>query len=99
MNEPTLFDAPAGLARASDPVTSVDAARSITGRAEREVLDLFEATHRGYTDDELCAALPNRFGPTLKSARSRLTNHHLLVDGGSTRPSTRGRDSIVWVLP
>ena len=102
----TLFDAPAGKVRHSDPVTSLEAARSITpGRTERLILEAFhregyrKPRHlRGFTDDELCTWMPTLHSPTVKSARSRLSNQGLLEDSGERRPSIRGRDQIVWRL-
>ncbi len=106
MTTPTLFDAPqAGLVRHSDPVTSVAAARSLTpGRTERRILDAFRVLscawpRQGFTDDELVdLILPALHPPTVKSARSRLSKAGLLADSGVTRPSNRGRQSVVWVL-
>jgi hypothetical protein len=85
-------------ARRSDPETSVTAAGSITpGRTEAAILDLFRVSW--FTDDELAAVLaPEHYGPTVKTARSRLSKAGLLVDTGQRRPSSRGRDMIVWRL-
>ena len=103
----TLWDTvPHPRARAVDTQTALDAARSITpGRTERQILDAFhregyrKPRHlRGFTDDELCAWMPTLYPPTVKSARSRLTNQGLLEDSGERRPSIRGRDQIVWRL-
>lgn len=102
----SLFDVPAdALVRVSDPVTSARAARSITpGRMEQPILDVFRASpYRGFTDDELVAELPALYGPSVKTARSRLASSKdgrvpLLVDSGKRRLSDRGRDQIVWVL-
>jgi hypothetical protein len=88
---------PAGSVRASDPATSRAAAEQITGRTERQILAIFPAA--GATDDELAALLPTVYPPTLKSARSRLANKRALVDSGTTRPSGRGCQMIVWTRP
>ncbi len=98
-----LFDVETqGKVRHDSPQTSVDAARSITGRTEAAILAEFRMGRvegdDGCTDDELCARLPRIFPPTVKSARSRLSNKGFLVASGTTRPSSRGRDSIVWRL-
>lgn len=102
-DQPTLFASdPHGLTRMTDPATSLAAARSITpGRTEGLILDVFEHApdvwlRGGLTDDELAALLPQCHAPTVKSARSRLSNLGVLVDSGQTRPSLRGRASIVW---
>ena len=89
-----------GLARNMDSDTAKAAARSITGRTERRILEVFEGlAGRGLTDDELAAfSLPNIYRPTLVSARSRLTAHGLVVDSGVRRDSQRGRPQIVWIL-
>lgn len=86
-----------GLARLFDPDTSQRAAGSISGRVERTILDVFQTQYPfGFTDDELCNGLRDLHPPTVKSARSRLTNAGLLIDTGKRRPSNRGRDMIVW---
>ena len=99
-------------ARMTDPDTSVAAAASITpGRTEAAILDGFrrqravvariggDEADEGYTDDELVAQMaPEHYSPTVKSARSRLSNAGLLVDSGTRRPSSRGREMIVWRL-
>lgn len=96
--QPTLFDAPAGRVRRTDPQTSVDAARSITpGRTEKRILVQFRYASSTFTDDELCDKVLG-YAPTIKSARSRLSNAGLLVDSGRRRKSNRGRDQIVWRL-
>lgn len=91
-----------GLARYGDPDTSITAAQHITGRTEREILRIFtEGTSRwasfALTDDELCEWV-KAYPPTVKSARSRLSNKRLLVDSGARHKSARGVDQIVWKL-
>jgi hypothetical protein len=70
---------------------------------ERAILDVFAREPHpwymgGLTDDEIAARLPACHAPTVKSARSRLTAAGLLVDSGERRPSSRGRQMIVWRL-
>ena len=96
IEQSTLFDEPAGAVRATDPPTSRDAAAIITGRTEHLILAVIPAG--GATDDELVALLPDVYPPTLKSARSRLSNKRLLIDSGITRCSTRGCSMTVWRL-
>ena len=103
----SLFETvPHPRARAVDTQTALDAARSITpGRTEALILEAFHRVgyrkprREGFTDDELCHWMPTLYAPTVKSARSRLSNQGLLVDSGVRRPSNRGRDQIVWRLP
>lgn len=94
-----------GLARASDPQTSHEAARSITGRTERCILELFTPEGRRYwlnehdvglTGDDIADIL-GIYPPTVKSALSRLKNHKL-IEACGTRPSARGLPSTVWRL-
>lgn len=93
--------------RVTDPETSAQAAKSVAGRGvEREILEVFAVQVRlqgtkwdGLTDDELVALMPGRYGPTIKSARSRLTKNGFLGQFGTqTRPSARGQASTVWNL-
>lgn len=85
--------------RAKDPATSKAAAATQTGGVEAEIMFVFTlSSGPGWTDDEVCRALPLFYAPTVKSARSRLSNRGLLVDSGERRKSDRGRDQIVWRL-
>ena len=87
-------------ARATDTVTALSAARSVTpGRTEARILAEFVVSPwRGFTDDEIADRLAPMYPPTVKTARSRLTGAGRLVDSGRRRLSNRGRDQIVWVL-
>lgn len=100
---PTLFDmSPHPRYRHTDPQTSVDAARSVSPGAEARILEAFAMLDHnrriGLTDDELAAALAPLYGPTVKTARSRLSKAGWLIDSGKRRTSVRGRAQIVWVL-
>jgi hypothetical protein len=95
-------------ARHTDPPTSKAAAESIPpGVLEGAIIKVFvkrfsTAAHGqewGLTDDQLCEILDYRHGPTVKSARSRLTKAGRLVNSGRTAPSNRGKPSIIWRLP
>lgn len=88
-----LFRGP--QARSTDPVTSHAAAANVDIGIGAEILNTF-AVFGHLTDDELVDAMPARFGPTTKTARSRLTKLGYLVDSGDRRPSRRGMPSIVW---
>ena len=99
--DPTLFDPP--RARHTDPQTAHRAARSVSGVGlEESILVVFRgplAGSEGLTDDDVCAMLPDRYPPSVKSARSRLTKAGLLVDSGRRRASNRGAEMIVWSRP
>lgn len=97
MAHPSLFPtAPAGRVRHTDPETSVAAARR-AGGARTAILEAFR-DHGPMTDDQLCDRLPTMYGPTVKTARSRLTGEGFLVSTGRTAPSRRRCEQIVWVL-
>ena len=101
MNLLTLFDeSPHPRYRHSDPDTSRAAAAAQHPSAlEIEILQVFHADGgRGLTDDELVAVLRHRYGPTVKTARSRLAKRGVLIDTGERRRSNRGRDMAVWKL-
>lgn len=90
-------------ARRNDPSTSHAAAAGAEHAAsgvESAIVDVFAlaVAADGFTDDELCARLPDLYAPTVKTARSRLTKRHVLVAAGVTRPSARGREQLVWRL-
>ena len=100
--------------RITDPETSAQAAKAVAGSGvEREILEVFVAQIRaqgtkwdGLTDDELCALMPQRYGPTVKSARSRLFRNGYLGEWtayrisaeGVVRQSARGQRMKVWTL-
>lgn len=86
-------------ARAYDPPTSHAAAVSLPpcGALEQAILETF-TRHGPLTDEEACELLPEVYGPTLRTCRSRLAKRGLLVPTGSLRPSSRGRDMRVWGL-
>lgn len=80
-------------ARKTDPGTSHAARRGPS--VEDEIVAVFK---RGLwlSDEALCRELPERYGPTVRSARSRLSDAGMLVDTGKTAMSARGRPMIVW---
>ena len=85
--------------RVTDGPTPRRAARKVAGQGvEAEILEVFARHPAGLTDDEVCACLPNRYPPTVKSARSRLWRNGYLIDLGIVRPSSRGADMAVWTL-
>lgn len=93
----SLLDDQPGRARATDPTTSVQAARKQSGGIEDEVRRVFRQFRR-LSDDALCRRLPLRHPPSVKSARSRLSGRGELVDTGTTAKSDRGVDQIVWTI-
>ena len=100
-SRPVVTVEPAFLsARISDGDTATAAAQSITpGRTERVILAHFERCGMWLTDDELCRDLGNLYhGPTVRTARSRLSKAGVLVDSGKRGRSARGRAQICWRL-
>ena len=86
-------------ARRQDPDTSRDAARAVTqhaGRLENSILVEF-CIRDGLTDEQLCERMPDYYGPTVKTCRSRLRKRGLLVAAGVVKNS-RGRDMTQWKL-
>ena len=86
-------------ARRTDPDTSRDAARAVqqhAGTLENLILTEF-CLHDGMTDETLCARMPDHYGPTVRTCRSRLTKRGLLVAAGIERNS-RNRDMTKWRL-
>jgi hypothetical protein len=102
VNTLTLFDlSPHPRHRHTDPDTSQAAAAAQRPSAlEAEIIRVFHLhrPHVGLTDDQVCRLLPDRYAPTVKTARSRLTKAGVLVDSGQRQRSNRGRDMIVWRL-
>lgn len=93
----TLLSEP--RARRRDPDTSRDAARAVqqhAGALENLILETF-CLEDGLTDDELAVRLPERYPPTVKTCRSRLSKRGLLVAVG-VRKNGRGRDQTIWRL-
>ena len=88
--------------RQDDRETAVEAAVAVARCAsavESEIREMFAVEGPGgLTDDELCAACEDRYGPTVKTARSRLARSGVLEDSGVRRLSGRGRAQIVWRL-
>lgn len=91
----TLFDQ--GLSRASDPETSRQAASVISTGVEHAVYECF-SLHGPMHDDLLVQRLDGIYGPTAKSARSRLVKRGLLVATDERGLSGRGRLQVVWAL-
>lgn len=96
MSQLAFFADPA--ARRTDPATSHAAAETVRpGKTEAAILAVARIAGP-LTDDELCHRLPGLYGPTVKTARSRLSKQGLLVPDG-VRMSCRQREMTVWRIP
>lgn len=91
----TLFDAPAGRVRATDPRSSVIAAQKQRGGAEQAILDVL-AVYGPLHADAICAHRPRLYPPTVKSALSRLKVAKQIVWTGEYADSERGCPQQVW---
>ena len=92
-----LFNQP--KTRHTDTSTSRDAARAVTqhaGALENLILETF-CLSDGLTDEALCERLPERYGPTVRTCRSRLSKRGLLVAAGVVKNS-RGHNMTQWKL-
>lgn len=97
MSQLSLFAEPE--ARATDPPTSHAAAEAVSheaGRQETRIMERF-AMFGPMTDETLCMRSPQWYGPTIRTARSRLSKRGFLVPDGVEKNS-RGRDMTIWKL-
>lgn len=81
--------------RETDPETSFAPSPPARQLIERAILGMF-AMGRELTDEQLATLLPSFHGPSVKTARSRLTNAGFLRDTGKKLLNDRGRWVIVW---
>jgi hypothetical protein len=108
MNDPiqeTLFGDEAH-ARTSHPVTSHEAARSVTRLPDRQravlrVLKLFGPLHNDglieqYRKEKERMMLPVQTDQSIRSRRSELTDLGLVIDTGHKAILESGRRAIVW---
>lgn len=87
-----------GAVRATDPPTSKAAARVNRSGVTERILRVFSGGEQMH-DDALCRRLPLDYPPTVKSARSRLSNAGVLVAVPDVYgKSDRGYDQQVWEL-
>lgn len=96
----SLFDVPPHpRVRKTDPVTSVEAARRQSGGTRVAILEAFRR-FGPMTDEQLAdrLAVDGLYGPTVKSARSRLQREGLVVATSRVERSRRGANQIVWAL-
>lgn len=95
--QPLVFDEP--TARATDPVTSHQAAAAVAPRAgttrARALVALAAAGHRGLTDFELAAR--TGLGQTSVGVRRKeLRDAGLVTATDERRPSPSGTPALVW---
>ncbi len=93
-------------ARHSDPVTSHQAAESVTElRGSQQAVLRVMPQKLGITDEELVAKyrhqaelgdVPHQSDSGIRSRRSELVKKRLVLDSGTRRPTTYGRKAIVW---
>lgn len=81
--------------RETDPETCVAPSPPARQLLERAVVGVF-SVGRELTDEQLVTLLPQHHGPSVKSARSRMTNAGFLRDTGKKLLNERGRWVIVW---
>jgi len=94
------YDGPEPVARATDPQTSWDAAKSVKGltQTREAILGLLRALPEGRTDEEIWKALPAE-RTTLSGMRTRraeLVDMGLVKDSGKRVTGRTGRKMIVW---
>lgn len=96
----SLIDAPAGRVRATDPETSVHAARQADAKeTEADIERLIRANpERDWIADDVCRAIPARQPQTIKTSFSRVKRKLGMVQTG-TRPSDLGVAMGSWRLP
>jgi hypothetical protein len=85
-------------ARNSDPITSFEAADSVTSglrRTQQIVLDVLIA-HGPATDEQLCDLLPNWTPSGVRSRRKELVDRRLVVDSGACAFTKANRRTIIW---
>lgn len=82
---PTLFDAvptrPYLATRTTDPEPSIEAARQLTGKVDRDCWMHLKVTGRHMTCDQIAAEL-GYYPPTVTSAVSRLVRDGFVVRSG-----------------
>lgn len=98
--EPTVspIREPAAVARRTDPGTSWEAARSVTGirESQAEVLELFRQ-HGPMTDEEARSHYHGRQSVSgFRTRRAELVDQRLIRDTGERRRMTTGRRAVVW---
>lgn len=91
------LDGPNPRSRTTDPVTSVDAGRSVDlCRSQAVVLAAMRARSVGVTQCELEEFLPGLSPSRVRSAVSELAERGLVEATDETRPTKYGRQARVW---
>lgn len=96
-------------ARTTDPVTSHEAAASVSNltKTQQTILDLFKRAGKPMTDNQLIGwyfwAVSNIEAPRasdsgIRSRRAELTRAGKLRDSGARHQLPSGRNAIVWEL-
>ena len=93
----TLFDAPAARVRATDPVTSVAAARSVKPGMRTQILEVLAASRCPLTADQIQAQLGRVRQDTFRSALAGLHVAGRIVAAGEGTSNT-GRRMTKWGL-
>lgn len=92
-----ILDGLTPRARATDPVTSVDAGRKADlSRSQAVVLAAMRARGRGCTQAEVEAMLPGISPSRARSAVSELTERGLVRVTDRTKPTRYGRQARVY---
>lgn len=82
-------------ARVEDPPTSVEAAKSLSGKTDKDALELLRRTGIAMTTDQVAAALHAPHRPTVASAMARLHKNGWVVADGNGK-SALGRKATKW---
>jgi len=96
-------------ARTTDPVTSHEAAASVSNltKTQQTILDLFQRVDKRMTDNELIRwywwavsnlQAPNASDSGIRSRRAELTRAGKLRDSGDRHQLPSGRNAIIWEL-
>ena len=103
MDDPTLFDQePVARARATDPDTSHQAARSVTNLRDSQEAVLRTLRLMSATDVELMRVYrhnernPVQSDSGIRTRRKELVDLGLVRDSGLRRKLPSGRNAIVW---
>ena len=96
----SLWDRPA-VARRTDPYTSHEAARSVTGirASQQHVLSVLREHPEGLIDEELVREVRSKVPMSISGVRTRraeLVELGLVRDSGDVRLTESNRRSIVW---
>lgn len=97
MNQLALSFDPRRLARASDPITSHEAARRVREFAKGHALIILEClrTHGDLTVDEI-AKRTTLLAHQINKRTKELQDAGLIITTGETRLSASGRNERVW---